>query len=226
MRYAAALWRRFAEIVRLVGAGRALALTPVWLLRRDFIVFSRDLAAPLPDVPRPNGLKFGMLAPDDLDLLREVDPAMDRLEVRRRLAEGQSCIVGRLDQRPVYYNWGTSRSIYLTYAGLRLALQPGDVFGDNSYVNPAVRSMGIGAAGQAEYYRRARAQGARRHLGLVAAWNRASQRVGGKLDRRPIARVECWQLGPWRHIAVHGAARLDGGTLTILVQAAPPRAAS
>jgi GNAT superfamily N-acetyltransferase len=145
---------------------------------------------------------------------------MDHREVERRLAEGQVCMVGWLNDEPVYYHWGASGSLYLTYVGLRLVLQPGDVFGDDAFTHPAARGRGIDAAGQLAYFRLARDQGAQRYLGMVAVWNRSSLRVADKLGRRPIALVDCRGPRPWQRCRVRGAARIERGVLTIL--ASPP----
>jgi hypothetical protein len=210
-------WRRFREVAMLVGPLRALALAPGWLVRRQFLVFSRDLCDPLPDLPLPAGLVFRPLAVEEIGQLEAVNPSMHPGEVERRLAEGQRCLVGWLESRPVFYSWWFSDgSIFLRYVGLRLQLQPGDIFSDDTFTAPAFRGQNMSPAGQHEYYRLAREMGYRRDLGMSVPWSGPAMRVAAKTGRDVVARIDRWQLGPWRRYVLHGAARVQDGTLTIL----------
>ena len=223
MRSPLSVWRRFHAVAELVGARRALALTPGWLVYRQFLVNEQDLRSPLPTPPRPAGLDFRLLTPRDHARLGTLNPALDRPELQRRLAAGERCLVGWLDEEPVYYHWWISASPYfLAFVGLPLLLQPGDVLSGETFTLPAQRGRGIGAAGKLAYWDWAREQGYRRDLGFVAVWNAPSRRLSEKLGRRVIARVDCWRLGPRRRFVLHGAARLQNGALTMLPEGGLP----
>ena len=211
------LWRRYRDVAMLVGPLRALALAPCWLVHRQFVVFSRDLSAPLPDLPLPAGLFFRPLAVQEIVELEAVNATMHPGEVKRRLAEGQRCLVGWLEGRPVFYSWWfASGLIYLHYLGLWLRVQPGDIFSDDTFTAPRFRGQNISPAGQHEYYRLARELDYCRDLGMGVPWNRPAMRVAAKTGRHVVAQIDRWQLGPWCRYVLHGAARLQDGTLTLL----------
>jgi GNAT superfamily N-acetyltransferase len=210
-------WRRYRDAAMLVGPWRALALAPSWLVYREFLVVTQDLRTPLPEWTLPCGPTFRPLAIEELGRLEAVNPAMSPAEVKRRLAEGQTCLVGWLDGEPVFHHWFvTGKLPHLPVVGLRLALEPGDILGADLFTTPTLRARGIGRAGQVEAWRWARERGYRREIGFIAAWNVPSLRLSRAQGRRPVARVAWWQLGPWRRYVLHGAARLQDSKLTIL----------
>ena len=219
------LWRRYRDVADLLGPWRALALTPGWLLYRDFVVVEHDLHAPTPNVPGPIGLSFRLLAHQDHPRLLEINPSLSRAEIEHRLSEGEVCLVGWLGDEPVYYHWWiTDRSPFLSYIRLRLLLEPGVILSGDVVTRQAFRGQGIGRAGKVEAWRWARERGYRREIGFAAVWNEPSLRLSRRIGRRPVARVGWWQLGTWRRYVVRGAARIEGGALTILAETGQPPA--
>jgi GNAT superfamily N-acetyltransferase len=224
MRGILSFWRRYRDVSDLLGPWRTLALTPGWLLFREFVVVEHDLREPLPDVHRPAGLSFRLLAPVDRARLSEINPSLSHAEIARRFNEGEVCLVGWLGREPVYYHWWiTARPPFLSFIRLPLLLEPSVLLSGDVFTRQAFRGQGIGRAGKVEAWRWARDQGYRREIGFAAVWNVPSLRLSRSIGRRPVARVGWWQLGPWRRYVLRGAARLERGALIIHAEPARPR---
>jgi GNAT superfamily N-acetyltransferase len=215
---------RFVELARILGPRRAGGIALRWLLRREYLVFCRDLRLPLPDIPVPVGLAWTAMTEPDIPRLRAVNPLMTEREVRRRIRAGQTCLLGWLDDRLAHYRWDATGPLWLPYLGKRFQPLSGDAIGDESFTHPAFRGRGIDACGVQQAYRAARTQGCTRSITLVARWNAASRRTQAKAGRRMVGSVGYRLLGLEKRYFVTGLAYFDDrGAFSICNEAERPR---
>lgn len=73
------------------------------------VVFRRDLAKPLPELPAAAPIVVSLATPEEAagevaDLKRPLDPALHEL-FRERMERGFTCFIARIDGKLVAYNW-------------------------------------------------------------------------------------------------------------------------
>lgn len=213
------LIRRFLDVARTLGVGPAVCLAPVWLLTRRYLVFVWDLRQAPPEMPAPDGASCTLLTAAEEPGLSEIDPRMSPGEIRRRLAEGQECVVGWVDGTLAYYRWQSTEAVYVPH--IRKTLHPcaGDVIVLDVFTSPRFRGRGIGEFASRQALARSRAMGLRRALWLVAWWNVPALHIARHPDhRRCMGTVGYVNLGPFRrhfatgqvHVAPDGV-RVDPG---------------
>ena len=80
--------RRLVDAGRTLGPARMVPSLLRWSIRREFVVFARDLRVPASDeIPDP-ALRWTDLSVGTAPLLRAIDPALDEVEVERARREG------------------------------------------------------------------------------------------------------------------------------------------
>jgi GNAT superfamily N-acetyltransferase len=210
-------------LFRLREAGRALPARDLatalaaWLVRRVYLVTSRDLRDPLPSPPSVRGVAWTTLREADIVRLVASKPTLTDAEVRARLAEGQRCAVGWLDGRPVHWRWETDGEAYLPYLGRRLRPGAGERWVTDVYTHPGHRGRGLYTVSTLRAMRQAREEDRTRLLGMVSAWNRPAIHVmTAKTGRAVIGAVGYWQLGPWRRYFARGDVAFDASRALIV----------
>jgi GNAT superfamily N-acetyltransferase len=208
---------RLREARRALPARDLATALAAWLVRRVYLVTSRNLRDPLPSPPSVPGVTWTTLREADIVLLVASKPTLTDAEVRGRLAEGQRCAVGWLDGRPAHWRWEADGEVYLPYLGRRLRPGVGDRWVTDVYTHPAYRGRGLYTASTMLALRQARDQGLTRMLGMVSAWNRPAIHVmTAKAGRAVIGTVGYWQLGPWRRYFARGEVGIDAmGAVTV-----------
>jgi GNAT superfamily N-acetyltransferase len=201
---------RLGEARRALPPRNLVTTLAAWLVRRVYLVTSRDLHDPFPPAPSLPDVTWTTLREVDVPLLVASKPTLTDAEVRGRLAEGQRCAVGWLDGRPVHWRWEADGDVYLPYLGRRLRPGAGERWVTDVYTHPAYRGRGLYTASTMRALRQARDQGLTRLLGMVSAWNRPAIHVmTTKAGRAVIGTVGYWQLGPWRRYFAGGEAGFD-----------------
>ncbi len=76
---------QFLDVCRMPGITPAFHLASGWAFRRAFIVFQKDLRAPLLDVPPIEAARRTHLTATDIPRVRALNPALGGAESRRRL---------------------------------------------------------------------------------------------------------------------------------------------
>lgn len=177
------------------GFARAVQLASRWAVRREFQVFCRDLQAPVPEMAGVSSFQWTHLIEADIPRLRTLNPALAEAEVRRRLREGQDCLLCWFGDTLVHYTWRAVTPVYLPY--LRKTIHPleGDVFVVESFTHPAFRRRGIHAWSINRTAREARDSGFRRRLSMVPWWNIPSLRALSKNGCTVVGRVGYWSTG-------------------------------
>ena len=199
---------RAVDGIRLHGLGRALAMAPRWLVRREYLVLARDLTTPLPALP-PEPVRWSALGVNHLAALRALDPDLSEDEIRRRWREGQHTEGGWDGDRLVYARWETRGPTYLPYLGCVLRPSPTDLLVVEQFTHFLARGRGIATAASLRSLHRAREAGCRRSLALVAWWNEPALRVTrDHMGRRIMGTVGFWNLGITRHYFATGEPRV------------------
>jgi GNAT superfamily N-acetyltransferase len=180
---------RSLDVSRMIGPAAMLRVVPIWLLRRVFLVFVRDLDRPLPDVPPPHGVRWTRMTPADVPRVRALDPSVSAGEIQGRLAEGQACRLGWLDDELVHFRWYTRGDTYLPYLGATVRLGRGDLLCVVSFTHHAFRNRGVSSASMSEVFGEARRSGCTRALSLVAWWNTPSIVLHERLGATVAGRV-------------------------------------
>jgi GNAT superfamily N-acetyltransferase len=171
---------------------------PRWLVRREFLVTVKDLSGPLPPLARGTDVAWRRLAAAEIPRLLAESPTLTETEVWRRLREGQECWVGWAGDIPAHWRWETSVEAYFPYLHRGVRPLDGDRWIVDVYTHPSRRRRGLYAAATVAAMHRAREQGHRRLIGLIAAWNASARRVAegtpalghrdrGVLDDRTLA---------------------------------------
>lgn len=163
--------RRALDALRSAGLRRALTIVPRWWLRREYLVFVRDLRGPLPDVPAAPGVEWAIVDSQTLPALQCVEPHLTRREIERRWVEGQRCVLYRLDGVPAYVFWEATRSTYLPYLDRTFRPLTGDFLVFDVFAHPAFRGRGIARLSTTVGLHQAVAAGCQRWVAFVAGWN-------------------------------------------------------
>jgi hypothetical protein len=207
---------------RLVDAGRTLGLARLapsllrWTIRREFVVFARDLRVPAPDERPDASLQWTNLSDATAPLLLAIDPALDATEIERARREGQYCRLAWRGERLVHYRWDTTRPAYLPYLHRWYRPQDGDVLTAWLYTVPDERGRGIQRASHADIREQALVRGCWRSIGIVAVWNGPSLRTNDHTGRVRVGSVGYVAAGWRRRPFVTGLVRLDrDGSVTL-----------
>lgn len=214
---------RFLDLARTLGLPRAITIAAQWPFRREYVVLVRDLQATPAQPPAHEPLQWTPLSETATRQLSALNPAMTDKEIRRRWREGQVCLVAWHGEVPVHYRWETASPTWLPMLGKVFRPLEGDTIIVDIFTHPAFRSRGITSAGMVMGWHRAKQQGCRRSIGLVAWWNAPSLRVGQQTAGRLVAgRVGYWTAGLGRHYFATGTVRFDErGGVYVLPKASP-----
>ena len=176
-------------------------------------MFVKDLRQPLPAVPMRESLRWTSFTEAQIDRLLAINPALSEAEIRRRLREGQECLLAWIGESLVHYRWDATASPYLPFLGKTLLLLQGDVFAPDIFTHPAFRGRGIQTASSITALHRARNLGLSRFITMPAWWNTPSLRVNiEKTGRRVAGTVGFWNAGLRRYYFATGAVCLEGST--------------
>lgn len=222
-----ALVFRLTEASGALGLGRALLVGPRWLVRREFLVLTRDLRLPLPGLRRDNPMRWTVLTVREIPCVVAMNPLLTDKEIRRRWAEGQECSLGWLDGTLVYYRWQGVGAVHLPYLGKTLRLARGDCFVSEVFTHPGFRRQGVFWSGVLWHLHRTRERGFTRTVSTPAWWNAQSIRAQQKAGFAIAGRVGYWNLGVWRKYFADGYACLEEtGEISILRSAEVRNAAA
>jgi RimJ/RimL family protein N-acetyltransferase len=166
---------------------------------RRLALLELPLDDPLPEVGSSLAFEVAELGEAGLDEYVRFRPRFDVAEVRRRLEEGQRCLIARHRGRPVHVAWVTRGRLPSKYLGRDIPLSPTEAATWGTFTAPEVRGRGVGPAVRAVMARELREAGYRRLLSVVQPENAASLRLCEKLGYRRIGVIGFLKLGPWRH---------------------------
>jgi hypothetical protein len=155
--------------------------------------------------------------------VRAVGTLIDPAEVARRLAEGQTCLVGWIGDQPAHCRWDTSAPAYLDYLGLTLHPQPGQVYSLMSYSPPRYRRRGLNSAATILALHEARERGYRTGLVIMVQWDAITWHVSaGVAGRTVVGTIGYWNLLLWRRYFASGKVRLKSWAPSVVGAGAAP----
>ncbi len=199
----------------MLGVLETLKVIPRWAVRPEFFVLLIDLRAPLPTVPTIENARLSLLTESEIPCVKAINPALSEVEIRRRLTEGQKCMLWRIGGSPAHYWWYATAPIYLPY--LRKTFQPaaGDIFTTDIFTHPAFRRQGLLRWSIILTSREAREKGFMRRLSMVAYWNAPTLQAVRGVAGKVVGTVGYWNVGFWRHYVATGEVRLDGSHVSV-----------
>jgi GNAT superfamily N-acetyltransferase len=203
------------DACRMFGVPHAMQVATRWVIRREFFVFSRDVSISPGTEPSDSG-RWTCLTETDISRLRDVNPALRVAEIRRRIREGQKCLLYWHGEVVVHYTWRASTRTYLPYLGKSICPQEGDVFVVESFTHPAFRRRGIHAQSIRHTIREAQKSGMRRRLSMVPWWNVPSSRALHHNGCEVVGMVGRWSIGVWHQFFATGDVWLDGPCVSVL----------
>jgi GNAT superfamily N-acetyltransferase len=177
---------RLAHAAECVGWRRLPGVALRWTLRREFLITARDLSQPLPEIPRDPREEWAAAEPADLEALLEVDPTSSARELDRRIEDGQTCRVCRVEGRAVHWRWQITGPAHLWYLGCSLTPAAGDWIITEVLTRPDERSAGVYSRSAIRALHEAREADCRRLVGFVAYWNRPAIRVMREVSGREV----------------------------------------
>jgi GNAT superfamily N-acetyltransferase len=214
--------RRLLDAVRTLGPGRLAPSLLRWVVLREFVVFTRDLAAEAPSERPDPSLRWTDLSAASVEALRDLDSALDETEIERGQRERQSCRLAWLGRRLVHYRWDTTGPAYLPYLGRWYRPQDGDVLTTWLFTAADQRGRGIQRASHADLRAQALARGCQRSLGIVAVWNEPSLRTNDRTGRCRAGTVGYVAVGPWRRYFATGRVGFDRDGYVVVPPAGEP----
>jgi GNAT superfamily N-acetyltransferase len=205
----------FIDVCRMFGITPTLRLASRWVIRREFLVFQRDLRVALPTLPSVDSSRWIQLTETDIPRVQALNPALGEAEIRRRLGEGQDCLLCWLGESLVHYAWHTTKPAYLSY--LRRIFWPleGDVFVVDSFTHPAFRRRGIQTGSINRSAREARESGLSRRLSMVPWWNTPSLLALSKNGCTTAGSVGYWNTGLRRFYFASGDVHLNRAGVSV-----------
>ncbi|MBI4572406.1 MAG: GNAT family N-acetyltransferase [candidate division NC10 bacterium] len=199
----------FLDACRMFGIAQALHLASRWAIRREFLVVQRDLRDPLPVLPAGDAFRWTHLTETDIPRVQALNPSLYEAEIRRRVGEGQDCLLCWLGDTLVHYTWRAMRPAYLPYLGKTIWPLAGDVFVVASFTHPAFRRRGIHTWSINRTAREARESGLSRRLSMVPWWNTPSIRALRKNGCTVAGRIGYWNAGVRRYYFAAGEVHLN-----------------
>ena len=173
-------------------------------------MFVKDLRLPLPELPARESLRWTGFAEAQIDRVLAINPALSEAEIRRRLKEGQECLLCWIGESLVHYRWDATGSPYLPYLGKTLRLSQGDINATDAFTHPAFRGRGIQTVSSIMALHRARDLGLSRFITIAAWWNAPALRVNlQKSGHSVVGTVGFWNTGFWRYYFTSGDVCLD-----------------
>ena len=162
------------------GRGFVKTLASVPYRRMSYLVFTRALSNPWPDVTPKLPVTLRRATEADLVRFEGHVPAWELRYFRRRLSHGRYCFLALDGENLAAYCWATTQ-VEFDVDNLEMKLKEGDVYLDDAYTLPAYRRQGIQTA--VHVYRLAylRDMGCQRAVLIVEEPNVASQGLVRKL---------------------------------------------
>jgi GNAT superfamily N-acetyltransferase len=163
----------------------AIAYRRVTILLKD---------APLsPATPSPR-LRISRVGEADIDQYRRLRPDSPEEEVRRRLRDGQICLLARVDDEPVASRWYSLARAEIPYLGFAFELPAGVAYVHDAYTAVPARGRGLNEPLRRHGEALLRNLGAARFLAAVVPENTAGIELTRSAGFKPIGRLAAIRL--------------------------------
>ncbi len=184
------------------------------LCYRRLAVIEQPLAPGGRPIRLSEDVQTGLLTPDDLDEYMAARPLADRETIRRRLQQGEACLVARKQNQMVAVCWAATGRAYIEYLDCRIKLASDRVY---VYEALAIRPFhGPKTAHQlnahiAKHFHKA---GYAALVEAVLPENQPALRMFRKLGYRRVGWMRCYRFGPWRRYSLQFAPGVEPFSLS------------
>jgi GNAT superfamily N-acetyltransferase len=165
--------------------------------RLKFLVMTRSLQDPLPDIQPRILLTIRPFTRDDLAYVKHMDRPSEARASALRLSLGHQGFIAFHQGRPVGYAWACA-NLEPDLERLRMNLEEGDVYFVDDFTAPAYRGHGVHKALFLARCRHFRDHGYRRAVAHIESRNAPSLAVWRKLGAREAGSINFRRIGPWR----------------------------
>ena len=192
------IFARFWQVLRHDGAINLWFKVVGELFYRRLLVIQRPLLSDDPDPRFPKHIRAELLTLDDLDEYTVVRPDTDREGVRRRIEQGETCVISRTDEKILTVCWASANRSYAEYLDCRIDLAPDCIYLYEALTLHQIHAYRTGRGIIHYIGRHFRDRGYRQLVGAVLPENRRALGVFYKMGFRPVGWVRRYRLGPWR----------------------------
>jgi hypothetical protein len=178
---------------------------------RRLVCIERILSEPIPEIKANLPIGVGFLQESEVSDYVNFRPGASASETRRKLNDGDRCIVARYEGQIVSAFWASIRRASLVNVGeyldrdvsLELPLAQDEVFLYDAYTLPQFRGQNVSPESSVWNLRYWREAGYRRVFVGVSPENKSSLRACKKEGYRPFAVIGYFKLGPLRWDFLH-----------------------
>jgi GNAT superfamily N-acetyltransferase len=183
---------------------RAIGQDLFWLpyRRMHFIVVTRSLLEPIPNLIPKMAFEVREFKPSDVDLVRQMDRPSEARLCARRLACGHKGFLAVYQGKPAGHAWGCNE-VEPTLERVKLKLNTGDFLCADAYTAPVFRSQGLQTVLTLACFRLFRDMGCRRSIAYIERRNHPSLAVWRKVGCQVTGSFEFIRIGPWRWVRYH-----------------------
>jgi RimJ/RimL family protein N-acetyltransferase len=187
------IWGAYRE-----GGVRLVALKTVSTLHCEVVLYALDLEPDLPEVSSNVPLEARVLSPSEVEKYLALRPEEDAEGVLRRLRDGHVCCATWVGDRIVGCAWVRFDEIWVSEIGKSMLLQPGEVYGYDSYTDPGYRARGAASMRAVALLRHVKRLGYRRLVAYVMSENTA-----GRVALETLGFVRSGRIR-WLHVSRNG----------------------
>jgi GNAT superfamily N-acetyltransferase len=186
------------------GGVRLVARETVSTVQCEAVLYVFDLERDLPDVSSDVPLEARELSPSEVEKYVVLRPEEDAEGVLARLRDGHVCCATWVGDRIVGCSWVRFDEIWVSEIGKSMSLQPGEVYGYDSYTDPSYRARGAASMRAMALLRHVKLLGYRRLVGYVLRENTA-----GRVALETLGFVRSGRIR-WLHVRRNGVVVSSG----------------
>jgi len=187
------IWAAYRE-----GGVRLVARKTAATLHCEVVLYALDLERDLPEVSSDVPLETRELSPSEVDTYLALRPEEDAEGVLARLRDGHVCCATWVGDRIVGCAWVRFDAIWVSEIGKSMSLQPGEVYGYDSYTDPGYRARGAASMRAVALVRHVKRLGYRRLVAYVMSENTA-----GRVALETLGFVRSGRIR-WLHVSGNG----------------------
>ena len=160
-----------------------------------FVLLTRSLLEPLPDLSPKIPLEIRPFQPADLDFARKEFLPSEAGLCEQHIHLGHHGLVACLDGQVAGYGWGCTDTVL---ERIDLKLEPGDVLCTDAFTAPAFRGKGVQTTISLARLRAFQEAGYKRAVAYIEIHNKPSLAVWKKIGAEVISQIDFKRIDFWR----------------------------
>ncbi len=190
-----------AALTRALEIYRTRGLRATWFSAlgeagyRRLLAFERRLDQPVRGWASDPRLRVAELRPSEIEEYRTLRPDSSAAAIRRRLIEGQACVVGRVQGRIVTAGWVARGHASIAYLGGDIELGRGEAYLYDWFTAPRSRGHGVGTLRLAGELRELQETGLERVLAFALPENASAFGPLERMGFTPGGTVRAFRVG-------------------------------